>query len=226
MAALGFGLIALILSGDGGTVLGIENHDFARIVALSCWGILIAAGLLGGQTNLGEAARNAAIWIGIVLILMAGYVFRFDLQDVGSRFTGGLIPGSPISSTATDGANRVTLIRAPNGHFEARADIDGATVRFLVDTGASDVVLSARDARKIGIELDRLNYSIPVSTANGVTRVARTTVDRLSIGSISRSRVGVSVAQPGDLGQSLLGQTFLESLSAYEKRGDRLTLID
>ncbi len=226
IGVLGALLILLIASGDTGTTLGFETNTFATAAVSALWAVLIGAGALSGGVGIGQSIKQLAIWAMIILALTASYVFRFDLQDIGSRFTGGLIPGSPITLTSRDGGAEVTLIRSDNGHFEAAAAVNNQSVRFLVDTGATAIVLSARDAEAAGINVSGLNYSIITQTANGTGRSARASIETLYLGGIERRNLTVMVAQPGRLNQSLLGQQFLESLSSYEKRGDRLTLRD
>ncbi|MGI9367163.1 MAG: TIGR02281 family clan AA aspartic protease [Rhizobiaceae bacterium] len=223
---LGLLLIILIASGDTGTTLGFETNQFAVVAVSALWAVLIGTALIGRSGGLIQVLRQLGIWVLIILALMATYVFRFDLQDIASRFSGGIIPGSPISSTNDDGLTVVTLIRSENDHFEATAGVNGKTIRFLVDTGASSVVLSAEDAQLAGLNPASLDYSVRTQTANGTGRAARATVNNLYLGGIERKNFPVLVAQPGRLGQSLLGQQFLESLHSYEKRGDRLTLRD
>jgi aspartyl protease family protein len=182
--------------------------------------------ILPGRGQWRAAARNFAIWIAVFLVLMTGYLYRFELQDVVHRLSGGLLPGSPISTTSDDGRLQTLLIRSDSGHFEADGRANGAPVRFLVDTGASVIVLSNEDADAAGISTGDLSYSIPVTTANGRTTAARIALDEVSIGDITRYKVQAMVAKPGALGQSLLGMSFLSSLSSFEFRGDRLVLSD
>jgi aspartyl protease family protein len=96
-------------------------------------------------------------------------------------------------------------------------------VRFLVDTGASDIVLSPGDARRAGIEPESLKYDRPYATANGVGYGASVTLDRLEIGAISLSNVRVSVQQ-AEMGTSLLGMTFLRRLKSYAVQDRKLVL--
>ena len=191
---------------------------------LGIWATLIGAAIIPRSGGLGAAARNAAIWIIVILVLMAGYVYRFDLQDIGSRMTAGLIPGSPVSSQTSDGRNQVMLIRDNNGHFEVTAQVNGQAIRLLVDTGASSVVLTHEDALRAGIDVASLSYSIPVSTANGMTQAARARLNALDIGEIRRNNLAVMVAREGSLSTSLLGMNYLETLRSFEIRGDRLVL--
>ena len=223
---MGVLLILLIASGDTGTTLGFETNTFATAAVSGLWALLIGTAVFGNGPGLAESIKQLAIWAIIILVLTAGYVFRFDLQDLGSRFTGGLIPGSPISTVSNNGSTEVTLVRSDNGHFEAVAAVNEQSVRFLVDTGATSIVLSADDAQAAGIDVSNLNYTIITQTANGTGRSALAGIKSLYLGGIERKNMTVMVAEPGKLGQSLLGQQFLESLSSYEKRGDRLTLRD
>ncbi|MEP0943766.1 MAG: TIGR02281 family clan AA aspartic protease [Rhizobiaceae bacterium] len=223
---LGLILIVLIASGDTGTTLGFESNQFGTAAVAVVWAVLIGSAVFGRGTGIFETLKQLGIWILIILMLMAAYVFRFDLQDIASRFSGGVIPGSPISATDDYGRNTVTLIRSDNGHFEATAGVNRQSIRFLVDTGATAIVMSARDARAAGIDVDSLSFDIRTQTANGTGRAARATIDQFYLGGIERNNMTVLVAEPGRLGQSLLGQQFLESLHSYEKRGDRLTLRD
>ncbi len=226
MALLGFALIALIINHDQGTILGMENNQFGGAVYMGIWGALLAAGIMGRGMKFGDVARQLMIWTVIILTLMVAYLFRYDAQDIASRITGGLLPGSPISRVGDDGRQKVTLIRSNSGHFEVRASINGNPVRFLLDTGASSVVLSYKDAIRIGIDPNRLSFTVPVSTANGRAMAANARIDVMAIGSISRSDQSVLVSAPGALSGNLLGMSFLGTLSSYEVRGDRMILRD
>ena len=223
---MGLVLIVLIASGDTGTTFGFESNQFGTAAVAALWAILIGSAVFGRGTGIWEIIKQLGIWILIILALMAAYVFRFDLQDFASRFSGGVIPGSPISTTDDNGRQVVTLVRSDNGYFEATAGVNDQSVRFLVDTGASTIVLSYQDARAVGIDVDSLRYTIRTQTANGTGRAARARIDHFYLGGIERRGMTVLVAEPGRLRRSLLGQQFLESLHSYEKRGDRLTLRD
>ena len=226
LGVIGAIVLFLVLNDEGGTVFGLQNSKFAEVALLSMWCALIAAAIIPRQGSLKIAARNAVIWLLIILALLAGYVFRHDLQDVASRLTGGLVPGSPVSIQTTDGVDQIELSPSVDGHFVARMDLNGRTTSLLVDTGASMIVLTNPDARRIGIDTDGLSYTAIVSTANGRTTAARTSIQSVKIGNIARRDVNAMVAQPGALEQSLLGMNFLGSLSAFEFRGDRLYLTD
>ena len=95
--------------------------------------------------------------------------------------------------------------------------------QFLVDTGASGIALSRRDAERLGFDDSKLNYDTPFSTANGMTRGARITLDALQVGPLTAHGVHAWVNE-GDLDQSLLGMSYLSTLGRVEIKGDTLTL--
>lgn len=226
MIAIGAGVVLLMLNDSAGSTFGVENYDFSRLIWLGALVALIGAGLLRSGRPLGAMARNLGTWAVIVLALIAGYQYRYELQDFASRVTAGLVPGSPLALGLEDGHATVTLDKAGNGHFEARIMVNGTPVRAVVDTGATSTVLTAQDAQAAGFNPAALNFTIPVSTANGMARAAAVRTDELAIGGIVRKDMPVMIAAPGMLGQSLLGMNFIGSLSGFDVRGDRMILRD
>jgi aspartyl protease family protein len=223
---VGVGLAVLLITDSSGSVLGLDSNSFARLVYGGAIVTVLAAGLLASRRNLSGGLRAAAAWLAIALALVAGYQYRYELQDFASRVTAGLVPGSPLSSVDGDGRATVMMEKRENGHFEVRGTVEGADVEFLVDTGATSTVLTADDARRAGIDVASLNYSIPVATANGTTTAAAARAREITVGSIIRRNQPILVAGEGSLGQSLLGMNFISTLSGFDMRGDRLTLRD
>ena len=226
LGLIGLAIIYLTLDGQNSSTLGLPNDRFAQLVVMSMWGALIASAVIPRKGQFREYARNAAIWIFIILALAAGYVFRFEIQDIASRVTAGLIPGSPRSISSLEGRERVVLSKSERNHFVARMDINGNDVILLVDTGASSTILTQHDAEGVGIDVSALNYTIPLSTANGSTFAASARLDSMRIGAISRSNMRILVSKPNVLSESLLGMNFLTTLSSFEFRGDELLLTD
>lgn len=226
LAVLGGGLILLIVNDSSGETLGLANEDFSRLLYLGVLGAVIAAGIWRSRHMFGDTLRNLAVWLLVVLVLVAGYQYRYELQDVASRVTAGLVPGSPLSITDAEGRTTVTLDKLPSGHFGAHIIVDGTRISAMVDTGASATVLTSADARLAGFDPDKLNFSIPVSTANGVAQAARVTASEISVGAITRRNLPVLVAADGTLSESLLGMNFIGTLSGFDVRGDRMILRD
>lgn len=225
LAIIATGVILLIANHDAGVTFGLDNDKFASALYLGVLGLAVAAAVLFTPWRLNEAARNVAIWLMIAVALMAGYQYRYELQDIASRVTAGLVPGSPLSVSDANGV-AVMLEKRANGHFEVRGEVDGKQIDFLIDTGATTTVLTASDARVAGIDINSLSFNVPVSTANGTARAARASAGEIRIGEISRVRLPVLVSEPGQLDQSLLGMNFLGTLSGFDVRGDRLILRD
>ena len=223
---LGAGLVLLILNHDGGRTLGIDNNDFGRLVTLSAIGTMMGAGILASRRQWGESLRQAAIWLLIILALATGYLYRFDLQQVGNRLTAGLIPGRAVVTTGAGGEQILVINKSVSGHFEADVSIDGTPLRMMVDTGASSIVLTYDDAMRLGINPDNLVFSIEVSTANGRAMAAPVTLRQVAIGPIMRGTIRGMVTQAGQLDQSLLGMSFLETLGSIEITRDELRLKD
>ncbi len=224
---LGAALIYLLANSNGEPSLSAGDGDrMANLVYMGIWGTVVAAGILGSGMRFGDIARQLLVWLVFILALVAGYQYRYELQDFGSRVTAGLIPGSPLSRAGADGRMTVMVEKSEGGHFEVVAKVNGADMPMLVDTGASTTVLTVADARRAGIDVASLNFTYPVSTANGDTLAARVTLDEIAVGAIARKRIEAMVAQEGRLGESLLGMTYLGSLTGFDVRGDRLILHD
>jgi len=226
IALIGATLLLLMANNDSGSTLGIANDDFARFAYMGIWGVMLGSVLLGSGIPLSHFLRSLAIWVVIFLAIVAGYQYRYELQDVGHRITAGLIPGSPISDRDGNGTITVTLAKADSGHFEVRGEVNGATVPFIIDTGASSIVLSAQDARRAGLNPDKLSYKTPIMTANGMATAASVTLDSIRIGAIERHNIRAMVTADGQMAGSLLGMNFLKTLSGFSVRGDRLVLSD
>jgi aspartyl protease family protein len=217
---LGIGLLALVLRHDQGRIAGFETGDFASLVYKIALLIFIGGAVLAlFRERIAEAFQAAAFWVVIGLLLAVGYTYRHDLRDIGDRVLSELMPGRAVSRGGT-----VEVARGNRGEFQVTAEINGARIATVYDTGASAVVLTQEAAKAAGLPLDFLNYSVAVETANGRTRAAPVTLDRIKVGAITERAVPALIAQPGQLRISLLGMSFLNRLRSSEVRGDRLVL--
>lgn len=225
LLAVGLGL--LLFNHDSGRTFGIENDKFAHIVYLAPMAALLSVGILaGGRSSFGSVIRQLAVWLVIILGLVSVYLYRYDLQTFGDRLLGGLMPGRAVVVTTAGGEQEIVLQKSMSGHFEADVGVNGKTIPMLVDTGASSVVLANADAAAIGIDTGSLRYSVPVMTANGRTAAAPVTLSEIGIGPILRRNISALVAQDGQLGQSLLGMSFLSTLGSMQMQTDELRLRD
>lgn len=119
--------------------------------------------------------------------------------------------------------DQLVLRASASGHFTLEASIDGTPIDFMVDTGATTVVLSPADAARVGLHPDSLDYNAVFETGNGRAPVALVTLDRLSIGSLDLYDVPAAVITK-PMSMSLLGMSALERLDGYEVDGDRMVL--
>jgi aspartyl protease family protein len=221
------GGIVLVLSGETATIAGLEPAAFAAAVAGVALVIAIGSSLAGSYRGRAvQAIKDLATWTAFALVLVLIYSFREEFAYVGRRIAGELLPpGETLTVTGSRaGEQAVRIRRRGDGHFVARAQVNGTMVSLLVDTGASTVVLRTADARAAGIDLERLTYSVPVQTANGATFAASVRLRALAIGPIVLENVEALVAKPGVLQESLLGMNFLRRLRSYEFSGEFLTL--
>jgi aspartyl protease family protein len=185
---------------------------------------LLLLAFLGGSVVLhwrarpGSAFRSMAAWIAIGAVLFVGYSFRHEFLGLTDRLIAELLPHQgQVSGT------KISFPANAQGHFVVEADVGGTRVRFLVDTGASDVSLSPADAERLGFDLTELDYTRRYRTANGMIRGAPVRLPRITIGPIELDDVRASVNE-APMKHSLLGMSFLERLSGYEVAHETLTL--
>jgi aspartyl protease family protein len=217
---IGIGLLVLVLRHDQ-TIAGLDSGDFGSLVYKTALLVLIGSAVLAlFRERIMEAFQAAMFWLVIGLLLVVGYTYRYDLRDVGDRVLSELLPGR----AATRNGGAVEISRGTRGDFLVIAEINGARIATVYDTGASAVVLTQEAAKAAGLPLDFLNYSVAVDTANGHARTAPVTLERIVVGGIVERGVPALIAQPGQLKTSLLGMSFLNRLRSSEVRGDKLVL--
>ncbi|MFY0612885.1 MAG: TIGR02281 family clan AA aspartic protease [Hyphomicrobiaceae bacterium] len=228
LSMLGLAAVVAVSMGDSGSIGGMDGGMLAALISSIALLIFIAGPFLAGQRGqLSKSFKDLLIWVCVLLVLVLGYSFRNDAKHIYQRIAGELMPPGHTLSISDDrsaGQQAVRIRRQPNGHFTARTIVNGQTMMMLVDTGASSIVLKASDARAVGINIEQLNFRVPVRTANGVAYAASTKINSIAVGSITMYDMSVMVAKPGALSESLLGMNFLTRLRSYEFSGDFLTL--
>ena len=164
--------------------------------------------------------KYISIWAIIALIVIIGYSYRYELNNIKEKVARELIPGS---STHKAKYGSITLTQAQDGHFYLNTIINGQKIKFLVDTGASDIALSLSDAKKIGINLKKVKFNKIYHTANGKAYGASITLKHLIVNNVKFKRVSASVMS-SEMSISLLGMTFLNRLKKYEFKNNNLIL--
>lgn len=181
--------------------------------------VFVASSLfVRGRFQLGRVVRDAALWLAIGGLILIGYAFRHDAKWLGQRLAGELAPSTGMTEAAS-----VRFPASAGGHFVVEAVVDGQPVRFLVDTGATDVVLSPRDAARLGFKPEDMTFSQVYRTANGTVMGAPVRLGSIEIGPVRVDDVRASV-NGADMNRSLLGMSFLSRIGGYEVSEDSLTL--
>jgi len=215
--------LALLISADAGSLVGLTQVQTAQLIPLLVLLVVFAGGLFTRRRKASELINSVLLWVGIFGIAAVTYAYRDELTGVAARIAGELQPGVAVVDAERGVA---TFRRGIAGHFEINATVNGHTTPMIFDTGASAVVLTIADAEAAGIDTDGLSFTIPVSTANGTGRAARVRLDRIEVGGIVREGVVAFVTEQGALDMSLLGMTFLETLSRYSVTQNSLELAD
>ena len=168
--------------------------------------------LVSSRGNLGRMAQYAAIW---------GFIFLGAIVAVGLW---GDIRQTvvPRQSVMMEGA-RIELPQAMDGHFYMVMEVNGAPIRFVVDTGATELVLSREDAGRAGVEMERLVFSGRAFTANGMVETAPVTLASVVVGGVADTDVR-AVVNGSEMRESLLGMSYLQRFSRVEISGGRMVL--
>ena len=220
LAVLTAALLVLVLQQNETALAELARFDTSSLETKITALVLVAIiALMLFRQRFSHALESVLIWVVIALLLMLGYTYRFELNDVAERVLAELVPGRAATRGRT-----VEIARASGGSFAVATQVNGARVAMVLDTGASAVVLTQEAAKAAGLPLEVLNYSVNVDTANGRTRAAPVTLDRVSIGAITERAVPALIAQPGQLRTNLLGMSFLNRLESWEVRGDKLLM--
>ncbi len=215
--------IALMINADAGSLIGLSQMQTAQLVPLVIILIIFAGGMFARRHRASELVGGLLLWVGIFAVAMVTYAYRDELMGVVGRVSGEIQPGVALVDSE---AGTATFRRGIGGHFEVRASLNGHSTPMVFDTGASAVVLTIEDAAAAGIDTSTLRYTVPVSTANGRGMAARTRLDSIIVGGIERRNITAFVTEEGTLETSLLGMTYLETLSRYSVTQNSLELVD
>lgn len=191
----------------------MDQTDIPRLAYLVLLGLAVAGWFLAeNRQSLGKTARQGAAWALIFLGTIAAVGLWADIRD----------DVAPRQSVFDEGA-RIEVPRGPDGHYHLAFRLNDVPVEFVVDTGATNVVLTQRDAARIGINTEKLRYTGLASTANGTVQTATVVLDEITLGGVTDRNFPVLVNR-GELDQSLLGMDYLSRFGRLEIAGGRLVL--
>lgn len=184
-------------------------EDWARLIYLSLLLVFIGGAIVfEGVGRRRQALRQAATWAMLFALIAAGASWWQD-RHYAAQVSG-------------DGT-RIEIPMGRDGHFHIEAEVNGTPVHFMVDTGASQLVLSPRDARRAGFDTGALAYTQRAMTANGPVDSAPVRIDRLAIGPITDRGVAAQV-NGAEMGVSLMGMSYLSGFARVSIESGRMVL--
>jgi aspartyl protease family protein len=214
LAVVGAGLWALSQFFPGTMVSAGDWQNVALGMMLVT---IIGSLLLRLRLRPHEALRNILAWAAIAAVLALGYTFRGDMGSAFSRVRAEFAPGYPVQLSP----HEMVVTQDENGGFYVMGQVNGQTMRFLADTGASDVVLSPADAERLGVDVRSLKFTDPAETANGVGRGASFKASSLSVGPLRFEDVPMQINQ-APMSTSLLGMAFFRRLDSFQVKDGTL----
>jgi aspartyl protease family protein len=173
-----------------------------------------------------ESAMRQILILAAVVMAGGVYAARYADRAVDAHPPPQVATIEPVSEPLQSASSgRSLMLESDNrGHFRVEGRIDGRRVDFLVDTGASLVILRESDAAEVGIRPMPRDYTATAVTANGKIKGAPTTIERIELGDITVYDVRAMVLPDEALSQSLLGVSFLSKLRRYEYANGRMVL--
>lgn len=181
-----------------------------------------------------QAIKEAFLWVTVVGVALGSFVFYEELsaglshtvQFAEDRYRDSMTTKTISHQEANAGFERRVSVRAtPHGHFELKAEVNGYSIPFMADTGATVVALTYEAADQLGLNPHSLNFSGRSRTANGIAKVAPVILDRISIEGITLKNVSALVSEPGKLSTNLLGMSFIGRLNRVEMQDGRMVLV-
>lgn len=190
----------------------MDGNDFGNLIYLLLLAIFIGGGmLLAFRGRLGAMLKQASVWALIFAALIVGYGVFNDNRTQLPR------------TAVFESEGRVEIPRARDGHYHVVLEVNGTPIEFIVDTGASDVVLSRNDALRAGINPENLMFSGLARTANGTVQTAPVRLREVALGPIRDENIR-AVVNGGEMRSSLLGMSYLNSFDRIEINEGRLVL--
>ena len=182
--------------------MNLGEFDYARLIYLGILvSVLVFWFIFHNRQSMGKTAQMAVAW-GLIFL---GVIAAFGLwEDISQTVR--------PKQSALNAQGQVSVPRAPNGHYYLTLNINDQPIEFMIDTGASDVVLTQSDASQIGLNPNSLNYFGRAMTANGEVRTAPVELETVALGDVVDKNVTAWVNQ-GDQDQSLLGMAYLQRWS-------------
>ncbi len=180
---------------------------------------LILGVIFRSEISFFQIIKYLFIWCALAFIIIGFYSYRYEFSDFKNRIIGEINP----SKAQQNSQGQIIINMSENGHFYINVKINQKTIRFMIDTGASDMIINSSDAIKIGIDINKLNFNKTYQTANGKTFGASVILEEIEIANTKFIDIPASINN-SDMGVSLLGMSFLKRCEKYEFYQDKLVL--
>ncbi|WP_204114629.1 retropepsin-like aspartic protease family protein [Shimia biformata] len=191
----------------------MNAYDYGRLTYLVLLGAAVVFWFVTNhRQSLGKTMQQALAWGLIFLGVVAAVAMWDDIRGAAR----------PLNAVVSD-QGRIEIPRGMDGHYHINVEINGTPIPFIVDTGASDIVLTKRDARRVGLDPDQLPFVGRAMTANGEVRTAPVTLSEVQLGGVVDRNMPARV-NGGDMDTSLLGMSYLQRFSQITIAGNRLIL--
>lgn len=182
----------------------METIDFDRLVYLTVLVVAIGISVLASRPRLRDHLKPMLTWVGI-----------FGVVTLGAGVWMSITSQNHLGVARTTASGDVIIPVRPDGHFETLLEINGQMIPFMIDTGASEMVLTKRDAEKLGFDLSKLVFMGAAQTANGIVTSAPVRLETVRLGPFHDTNVRATV-NGGELFSSLLGMTYLRRFGSIE----------
>ena len=191
----------------------MSENDTGHLIYLIILGSMVVFWFVTNHRgSFGKAVQQALTWVLIFVGVVAAYGMWGDIRSTVL-----------VQATVNKQAGTITIPQSPDGHYRLALDVNGARIDFVVDTGASEIVLSKADAASASLDPDNLPYYGRAYTANGEVRTAPVRLEEIRLGDMVDRDVPASV-NGGELDQSLLGMSYLGRFNEITISGGKLIL--
>lgn len=198
----------------------LNSGDWSQLIYLLILLVVISLSFFSGRAMpIPKILKYLGIWSIVALVIISLYSYRYEFSDFKTRILGELSP----TTAQTNSSGQLIINIARDGHFYLNIIVNHTPMRFMIDTGASDIIIGMPEAKKLGIKTDELAFAKSYQTANGKSFGANITLKKMTIGDVDFYDISASV-NSSNMGTPLLGMSFLRKLRKYEFSRDQLIL--
>ena len=191
----------------------VNKYDTGNLIYLAILGAILIFSFFSWKNSLKKFVKFGLIWFII-------FIFFIIIALVWENY----ISEKSSSNSFDNNLERLTLKIASDNHFYVTVSINNKPINFLIDTGATAMILSKKDSEKLGFNVEKLNFSQLAQTANGEILISPVVLDKVSLGFKNFSNFKAFISQKG-MEKSLLGMSFLSRLKKIEL-GNNIMIID